>query len=366
MIHYRGVRAVKPFILSAFLLVAGVAWSQADDGRDAIMPSELREIVADNKIIYGSKVDFDAWTIFGKGFEMLFAPRTFRKNWPFYGYAVPKNKKPTGLCDQLKERHPNLTIGEAAMVLSKEYNATSDSTSFGYIGFPVKSVAVPLVAPAENKVSQSVLEYPELRIRDICSWLEELPNQTMLRIGALPYDLPEGNWAKVSVPSGDLLTLMAGKVGDPNDTGTTPSLVWSELNEAAETGRKIVWTPVSRNNPPANPLIKNGYIWWRYTPKSKSRGNYYLSWKPSGSDVRFNPKVTNWSLPSGKMEWYEMPEGDNLAHTPFMMWYAPGTNSTDRVMASTQTARKWYLLTEEPLPRLDADIRFKFHSASIR
>ena len=157
------------------------------------MPSELREIVADNKIIYVSKVDFDAWTIFGKGFEMLFAPRTFRKNWPFYGYAVPKNKKPTGLCDQLKERHPNLTIGEAAMVLSKEYNATSDSTSFGYIGFPVKSVAVPLVAPAENKVSQSVLEYPELRIRDICTWLEELPNQTMLRIGALPYDLPEGN-----------------------------------------------------------------------------------------------------------------------------------------------------------------------------
>ena len=153
---------MKPFILSAFLLAAGAAWGQADDGKGAIMPSEGRQVVADNRIIYGSKVDFNAWTIFGKGFEMAFAPRKFRKNWPFYGYAVPKNEKNTALCGRLKERHPNLTVGKAAMVLSREHDAVPDSVSFSYIGFPVKSVAVvdpeTLVALTENKIVKSALE----------------------------------------------------------------------------------------------------------------------------------------------------------------------------------------------------------------
>ena len=35
-------------------------------------------------------------------------------------------------------------------------------------------------------------------------------------------------------------------------------------------------------------------------------------------------------------------------------------------MAPAQAVRNWYLLTEEPLPRLDADIRFEFHPIHTR
>ena len=69
-----------------------------------------------------------------------------------------------------------------------------------------------------------------------------------------------------------------------------------------------------------------------------------------------------WSSPSGTMQWNEMPVGDGPAHTRFTMWYAPKKDQTGRFMASAQIARDWYLLTEDPLPRLDAAIRFEFHS----
>lgn len=364
---------MKPLVLPAFLLVASAAWGQADGGWDRIVTSDTRRVVADDKIIYGSKVDFDAGTIFRKGFELAFAPRTFRKNWPFYGYAVPMTmNREIDPCGRLYERHPDLMVGKAAIVLSKQYGAAPGPASFDYIGFPVKSVAIiesdALAAPAGNMAVRSAPEYPELRIRDVCPWIRE-PDpfvQSMLRIDALPYDLPGGVWDTVEFDGQasfiEPLTLMAGMVGEPADIGVAPPLVWE--NETAGAGRRIVWTPVSGDEIlPASSAVENGYVWWRYTPtdQSESRGSYYLSWMPTESDATFAD--TTWSSPSGTMQWNGMPVvGDDPAHTRFTMWYAPRTDPTDHVMASAQTARNWYLLTEEPLPRLDADIRFEFHS----
>ena len=370
---------MKQLILPAFLLVAGAAWGQADGGWDRIVSSEPRRVVVDNEIIYGTKVDFDAWTILRKGFEQAFAPWAFRKNWPFYGYAVPMTmNRETDPCGLLYERHPDLTVGKAAMVLSKQYDAAPGPTSFDYIGFPVKGVAVvesdALAAPAGNRVVQSAPEYPELRIRDVCPWIRE-PDpfaQPMLRIDALPYDLPGGVWDTVEfdgqAPSIEPLTLMAGMVGGPADgTGIAPPLVWEP--ETAGTGRRIVWTPTPVSGDeglPASSAVENGDVWWRYTPmdQSESGVDYYLSWMPSESEVTFAD--TTWSSPSGTMRWNGMPVGDDPAYTRFTMWYAPRTDPTAHVMASAQAALNWYLLTEKPLPRLDADIRFEFHPIHSR
>ena len=60
-----------------------------------------------------------------------------------------------------------------------------------------------------------------------------------------------------------------------------------------------------------------------------------------------------------------MPVGEGPAYR-FTMWYAPRTDPTDHVMDSAQAARNWYLPTEEPLPRLDPDIRFESHSVYAR
>ena len=61
-----------------------------------------------------------------------------------------------------------------------------------------------------------------------------------------------------------------------------------------------------------------------------------------------------------------MPVGDDPAYTRFTRWYAPRTDPTAHVMAPAHAARNWYLLTEEPLPRLAADIRFEFHPIHSR
>ena len=97
--------------------------------------------------------------------------------------------------------------------------------------------------------------------------------------------------------------------------------------------------------------------------QSESRGGYYLSWMPSESEVTFAD--TTWSSPSGAMRWNGMPVGDDPAYR-FTMWYAPRTEPTAHAMAPAQAARNWYLLTEEPLPRLDPDIRFQLHSVYAR
>ena len=61
-----------------------------------------------------------------------------------------------------------------------------------------------------------------------------------------------------------------------------------------------------------------------------------------------------------------MSVGDDPAYTRFTMWYAPRADPTAHAMASAQAVRNWHLLTEEPLPRLAADIRFEFHPMHTR
>ena len=94
-------------------------------------------------------------------------------------------------------------------------------------------------------------------------------------------------------------------------------------------------------------------------PAAESRGDYYLSWGGSESDVPFAD--TTWSSPSGAMQWMRMPVGEGAAHSRFTMWYAPRQNPENGGMAAAHTDGDWYLLTEEPLPRLAADIRFQYH-----
>lgn len=360
---------MKQFLLLVFLLVTGAAWGQTGGGWETVVSSEPRRVAAGDELICGSGVDFDVVEIFRRGFQMAFAPRMFRKNWPLYGYAIP-NDQADDSCGLLDERYPDLAVGKAAIVLSKPYGAAPDPDSFDYIGFPVESTAVvESGAPAAqigNSTVQSSTEHAELRTREVCRWLREpsLFTRPMLRVDALPYDLPGGVWDKVefdgNAPFSEPLTLMTGVIGEPDGAGTEPILTWKD--ETAETGRKIVWAPISGGEDlPAGSAVEESGIWWRYTPadRSESRGDYYLSWKGSESGVTFSD--ITWSSPSGTMQWKRMPVGEGIAHSRFTMWYAPRQSPGNRGMAAAHTDRDWYLLTEEPLPWFAADIRFEDH-----
>lgn len=361
---------MKRFPLLVFLLVAGTAWGQTGGRWETVVSSGPRRAAAGDGLVCGSGVDFDVGEIFRRGFQMAFAPRVFRKNWPLYGYAIP-NHQADDSCDLLDERYPDLTVGKAALVLSKPYAAAPGLDSFDYIGFPVESVAAvvgsgALAARAGNSAVQSSPEHAQFRIREVCRWLREpsLFTQPMLKIDALPYDLPGGVWANVELdgnaPSFEPLTLMAGVIGEPDGAGAAPILTWEE--ETVESGRRIVWAPVSGDEDlPAGPAVEEGGMWWKYTPagRPESRGDYYLSWGGSESDVPFAD--TTWSSPSGAMQWMRMPVGEGAAHSRFTMWYAPRQNPENGGMAAAHTDGDWYLLTEEPLPRLAADIRFQYH-----
>ena len=362
---------MKQFLLLVFFLVAGAAWGQTGGGWETVVSSGPRRAVAGDGLVCGSGVDFDVGEIFRRGFQMAFAPRVFRKNWPLYGYAIP-NHQADDSCDLMDERYPDLGVGEAALVLSKPYAAAPGLDSFDYIGFPVESVAVvgsgALAARAGNSADQSSPEHAQLRIREVCRWFREPPlfTQHMLRIDALPYDLPGGVWDNVefdgNAPSFEPLTLMAGVIGEPDGAGAAPTLTWEE--ETAESGRRIVWAPVFGDEDlPAGSAVEEGGMWWKYTPAAgqpESRGDYYLSWGGSESDVPF-ADTTTWSSPSGAMQWMRMPVGGGAAHSRFTMWYAPRQNPENGGMAAAHTDGDWYLLTEEPLPRLAADIRFQYH-----
>ena len=166
---------MKQFLLLAFLLAAGVAWGQTDDPRRSAEGDEL---------IRGSKVDFDVWEILRRGFEMALAPRVFRKNWPLYGYAITNNGRDDS-CDPPDRGYPDFTVGKAAIV--KQYIADRDSNSVEYIGLPLESAAV-------VESVQSSAEHAEFRTGEVCRWLREpFLSRSMLKIEALPHDLPEGS-----------------------------------------------------------------------------------------------------------------------------------------------------------------------------
>ena len=357
---------MKQFLLFVFLFVADAAWGQTDVRWETVVSSEPRRSVAGDELIWGSGVDFDVGEILRRGLEMAFAPRVFRKNWPLYGYAIP-NDQAVDSCSPLDEGYLDFTVGKAAIVLWKPYGTAPDPDSFDYIGFPVESTAVVgSGAPATrvgNSTVQSSTEHAEFRTREVCRWFREpsLFAQPMLRVDALPYDLPEGIWNAVegNTPSfsTEPLTLMAGVIDEPDGAGTAPILTWKD--EMVETGRKIVWAPISGDGGlPASHENEEGGRWWRYTPtdRSESRGDYYLSWRGSESGVTFSD--VTWSSHYGAMRWKRMPVGEGAAHSRFTMWYAPRQNPGNRGMAAAHTDRNWYLLTEEPLPRLATDIRF--------
>ena len=152
---------------------------------------------------------------------------------------------------------------------------------------------------------------------------------------------------------------MAGVLGEPDGAGTAPILTW-EL-EMAESVRRIAWTLISGGEDLPDSFVGEGSdMWWKYTTENSSelKGDYYLSWKRSGSDVTFSGNTT-WSSPSVTMQWHWMPFGEGAAHSPFTMWYAPRQNPGS---GAVDPDRQLYLLTEEPLPSLDTDIRVEYRS----
>lgn len=151
---------MKILFFFTFLLTMNLAQGQTT------YDSEEMEFVIGDEIIYGTHTDINPRTIAGKALELLLKPIGFRKNWPLYGYALPKDSG-SGPCDRLNDNYFDIQIGKAAIVLQ---------TTENYVGLPVRSIYVTQPSGSFHSTGGNTvnfMEYPTFSIGAICRWLDD-------------------------------------------------------------------------------------------------------------------------------------------------------------------------------------------------
>ena len=152
-------------------------------------------------LITGTEVEFGLGTILSKSLELVVAPRSFKKNWPFYGYAVRENSS-GGPCHNLNEEYSNLAIGKAALVMEIPHN--TDVGSWRYMGLPVQDTTNTVTGSSGSAVPEWIRS--GLSIRDLCGRLDDQSVLDAARqdvaaaldavwqdVAVLPYDSPDGD-----------------------------------------------------------------------------------------------------------------------------------------------------------------------------
>ena len=355
-----------------FLLSVTIVQAQANDGGvTTAIPSSSKLAVGD-KIIYGSRVDFGLPTLLGKALELVVAPRSFRRNWPLYGYAIPTNPN-SSPCGDLEAKYSNLPIGRAAIVLPKP---DGNVHSGEYIGLPVQGFTMTgtgdLAVSIKESGGQSDWTYSQFNIGDFCGWLDDPAAlaEAMQKIVVLPYDLSDGDWNRIDsgeIPY-DSAPLMSGQIARENATSAIPTFTWTkEMGDAQSHSEKLVWMPILDESLVGDKPSTRGDIVWRYDAGGSTDGgkgpmvDYYLSWRPSSKfssceDTAGEECGINWSLPDhGEVKLKGISRSEDLSGSAFTMWYAPKSHQSGA--PSLLIPQDWYVLTEEPLPALDTDVR---------
>ena len=352
-----------PWLL-VFALATSPVHGDSDDHKSTSIVDSQKRFSFDANLVYGNSVDVRWYTPLQKAFELIADRRAFRKKWPLYGYAISRDKD-TGPCSMSDGSYAQFSIGMAAVVLQKDYGSTTDST--GYFGLPMESVSM-LDSGNSPALENATGDKPGVRrseftVGDFCTWIEaaEQIAEIMQKVDAIPLDFPNGRWEKVEViAEPDLEPVMAGMVDISPDSVEEFRLTWK--NDAGET---IEWKPIWDESP-----VRQMRTMWKYSKarqsgESELGGDYYLSWSPPDGQYecvderQVSPGSSpgcvdiTWRSASGEMTWMQVPGGKALSGSLFTMWFKPDV----RPVRSTRDELDLYVLAEEPLPRLSANIR---------
>lgn len=294
----------------------------------------------------------------GKGirlaFSTLFYPARAKDEWPFYGYSIPKLKNE--LCSEQSLPHKKVTLKLAAFARLRQDRPDTDHDA--YIG-------VPLWRPDEGAITT--------KIEDLCAGIEKPGLEDKLRMYHA-VDLPKGTWERTSdVLPEEAIPLLSGTsmIGD----------VWEQYYS-------MIWTLSGRSGPdvPELKIAWRGYesgsfgqrrpldTIWKYVIRGNYRlyGDYYLarvgsedspqdnngesSWTGNGNSLQnYSDTIDIWSPWVGNFQVQGQLGLDVTSGSSYSIWHLPPGNPQQSV--SQQFLDKWYIVTDDPLPNAETDVR---------
>ena len=177
------------------------------------------------------------------------------------------------------------------------------------------------------------IEQPELERKLGIYNINDLPNSIWKRVD----DLPEGYSPLLS---GTTLT-----TGDVSERGY--SMVWT-LSESPGPDipkLKVVW---KEYDPMSTEFQQSWDTVWRYEPPDSASitGTYYLA-KTGGNSQCDERRTATWSSWAGEIETPDICE--LTSDSSYEIWYS--------YEEPLQSVDDWFFVTDEPLPRAEADIR---------
>ena len=267
----------------------------------------------------------------GKGFKLAFDTLVFpdrvKNEWPIYGYDISNIR--SNLCSDQSVYREIFTTKKAALVRRRQ--DLSDSAN-AYLGVPIR--------PTEGDLIRG-------RMEEICMGIEQSELERKLGIYNIN-DLPRSIWVRVDALPEGYRRLLSGTTlttGDVSERGY--SMVWT-LSESPGPDiprLRVVWREY---DPMSTESQQSWDTVWRYEPPDGASitGTYYLA-KTGGNSQCNERRTATWSSWAGEIETPDICE--LTSDSSYEIWYT--------YEEPLQSVDDWFFVTDEPLPRAEADIR---------
>ena len=276
--------------------------------------------------------------------KFVFAQDELKETWPYFGYrlgAIRDNPCREGSISR------DLTVGNT-VALVRPRDGSHDFTG----------LRIGLAEPVGDGAS----------VGQICDWIQH-PNTYLMNIAADIQALASapcvssGTWTVKdngkTLPT-DAQPMMTGVLttDEPDDAY---ALLWNEQRDGA---RHIVWEIEQGGDVAGWTPIGGAQVVWKYTPDDENAANassgvdFYLTY-PGGNAIQTDTPTT-WECQNGRtLEWSVSFPDDGVAENLLSMWYAPSPASTPQDALSGVIGDDWYLLIDDLLPTVAADIRIE-------
>ena len=279
---------------------------------------------------------------------LAFDQNELKKTWPYNGYKL-KNMK-TKPCKS-GSASENLTISKKiAFVPPSFYSSTQIKNSHQDLKYDFTGLKVGFAEHVGKGVS----------IRKICDWIR-LPDKYLQNIAndfqtlqAISYIFSgSGKWSSSDVLPENAQPMMAGQLTTGTSDGPYAPL-WNENNGS----KQIAWKIIQSDGVDV-PTLNDQAAIWKYESADDSAEShdidYYVIY-PDRDAVQ-TESTTIWESPgSGTFEWTANFASDEAADNLLSMWYVPPSKAPQ---LANVIGDEWYLLIDDLLPTLKADIRIE-------
>ena len=273
----------------------------------------------------------------GKGFKLafstLFFPDKVKNEWPVYGYRISNI---SDLCDKDHSVYKEISTTKKAALVRPRQDLSDNAKA--YLGVPIR--------PTEGG---SIMR----RMEEICTGIEQSGLARKLSIYNTN-DLPSGIWGTTNdSPSEEVLPeeaipLLSGTLTTSHVSEQDYSMVWtlSESPNPDIPNMKVGWMEY---DPMSAERRQSWDTVWEYIPPEGTAitGTYYLA-KTGGNSGCDEIQTANlsWSSWAGEIETQGI---CFTSDSSYSIWHSPGEPQ--------QSVDDWFFVTDEPLPRAEADIR---------